>query len=308
MNTFDNIAQTIGHTPLVTLHRVCPGPAKVLAKLEFFNPSSSVKDRPALAIIDAAEASGTLLPGGTIVEATSGNMGIGLAMIGAARGYHVILTMPESMSMERRMLLRAYGAELVLTPASGGMQAAVDKANELASQPGFVLASQFANPANPAAHHSTTAEEIWADTDGSVDIVVAGIGTGGTISGLGRFLKERKPTVELVGVEPAESPLLTTGVAGPHKIQGIGANFLPANLDRDLLDDVLTISSDDAMDTARATAAHEGMLVGISSGAAIAAAGRLAASPENHGKTIVVICPSSGERELSTPLYATLQG
>ncbi len=308
MNTYDNITQTIGRTPLVKLQRVCSDAATVLAKLEFFNPSSSVKDRPALSIIEAAVAAGALVPGGTLVEATSGNMGIGLAMIGAARGYHVVLTMPESMSMERRMLLRAYGAELVLTPASGGMQAAVDKANELAKQPGFVLASQFANPANPAAHRSTTAEEIWADTDGSVDIIVAGIGTGGTISGLGQVLKQHKPDIELIGVEPAESPLLTSGTAGPHKIQGIGANFIPSNLDRELLTEVITITSEQAMETARTTAAQEGMLVGISSGAAIAAAAQVAARPENQGKTIVVICPSSGERELSTPLYAELHG
>lgn len=308
MTISSNITATVGNTPLVALQRVCGDDVTVAAKLEFYNPSSSVKDRIAIGMIDAAEASGALQPGGTIVEATSGNTGIGLAMVGAARGYRVVLTMPESMSMERRMILRAYGAELVLTPASEGMKGAVSRAQELAAAENTVLASQFANPANPAAHRSSTAEEIWEQTGGDVDIVVAGIGTGGTISGIGQVLKPRKAGLVLVGVEPAESPLLTQGTAGPHKIQGLGANFVPDTLDRDVLDEVVTISSDDAMAMARDLASREGILAGISSGAAVAAAKIVAARPENAGKRIVVILPSSGERELTTALYADLQG
>ena len=305
---YDDVTQLIGNTPLVRLNRLTEGAgATIAAKLEFYNPASSVKDRIGVSIIDAAERSGDLPAGGTIVEATSGNTGIALAMVGAARGYDVVLTMPESASKERRALLRAFGAELVLTPASEGMRGAVARAEAIAAErPGAVLARQFANEANPAIHRATTAEEIWADTDGGVDILVAGIGTGGTITGTGQVLKERKPGVQVIGVEPAESPILNGGQPGPHKIQGIGANFVPDILDRAVYDEIVDIDAETAMATARDAAKREGLLVGISSGAAIAAALQVAKRPENAGKLIVVIIPSFGERYLSTPLYADL--
>ncbi|AZC13572.1 MULTISPECIES: cysteine synthase A [unclassified Microbacterium] len=304
-----DITSAFGDTPLVRLNRVTEGlPGTVIAKLEFYNPASSVKDRLGIAIVDAAEASGELTPGGTIVEATSGNTGIALAMVGAARGYRVILAMPSSMSIERRILLRAYGAEVVLTDPAGGMKGAVAKAQEIVAEtPGAVLARQFENEANPAIHRKTTAEEILRDTDGAVDYLVAGIGTGGTITGVGQVLKERVPGVKIVAVEPADSPLLTTGTPGPHKIQGIGPNFIPAILDRGVIDEVFDVEFDDAVATARDVGAREGILVGISSGAAVWAALQLAARPEAAGKNIVVIIPSFGERYLSTPLYADLR-
>ncbi|MFV0426398.1 MAG: cysteine synthase A [Beutenbergiaceae bacterium] len=305
---YDDATQLIGNTPLVRLNKVTDGAgATVLAKLEFYNPANSVKDRIGVAIIDAAEAAGALPPGGTIVEATSGNTGIALAFVGAARGYNVVLTMPETMSNERKMLLRAFGAELVLTPGSEGMKGAVNRANEIAQErPGSVLARQFANEANPAIHRKTTAEEIWKDTDGNVDIVVAGIGTGGTITGVGQVLKERKPDIKIIAVEPAESPILNGGAPGPHKIQGLGANFVPEILDTSVYDEVIDVTADTAVATARRAAAEEGLLVGISSGAAINAATQVAQRPENAGKTIVVVIPSFGERYLSTILFADL--
>ncbi|RXZ70095.1 cysteine synthase A [Agromyces albus] len=305
---FDNITEVFGRTPLVRLNRVTDGAdATVLAKLEFYNPSASVKDRLGVAIVDAAEASGELAPGGTIVEGTSGNTGIALAMVGAARGYRVIIAMPETMSKERRGLLRAYGAELVLTPGSEGMKGAVARAEQLVAEtPGAVLAKQFENEANVEIHRRTTAEEVWNDTDGEVDIFVSGIGTGGTISGVGQVLKERKPEVKIVGVEPAESPILNGGAPGPHKIQGIGANFVPAILDRDIYDEIIDVNIDQAIATARRLGVEEGILGGISSGATIYAAAQLAQRPENAGKTIVVIAASYGERYLSTVLYEGL--
>jgi len=305
---YDDATALIGNTPLVRINKLSAGlDATILAKLEFYNPANSVKDRIGVAIVDAAEASGELPPGGTIVEATSGNTGIALAFVGAARGYKVVLTMPESMSKERRALLRAFGAELVLTPAGEGMKGAVERANAIAAErEGAVLARQFANEANPAIHRKTTAEEIWADTDGEVDIFVAGIGTGGTITGVGQVLKERKPGVKVVGVEPAESPILNGGAPGPHKIQGIGANFVPEILDTSVYDEIIDIDADTAVTFARRAAAEEGLLVGISSGAALAASLQLAARPENAGKTIVAIIPSFGERYLSTVLYSDL--
>jgi len=310
MPIHDDVTHLIGNTPLVRINRLFPDAAPgvtVAAKLEFYNPANSVKDRIGVSIVDAAEASGQLPPGGTIIEATSGNTGIALAMVGAARGYHVVLTMPESMSKERRALLRAFGAELVLTDPSKGMKGAVDAAVELAGQrPGAVLARQFANEANPAIHRRTTAEEIWRDTDGGVDIVVAGIGTGGTITGVGQVLKERKPGVQIVAVEPAESPILNGGQPGPHKIQGIGANFVPEILDTSIYDEVIDVNIDQSVATARAAATQEGLLVGLSSGAALFAAGQVASRPENAGKTIVVIIPSFGERYLSTVLFEGL--
>ena len=305
---YENATQLIGNTPLVRINKLTAGSsATVVAKLEFYNPANSVKDRIGVAIIDAAEESGELQPGGTVVEATSGNTGIALAFVGAARGYHVVLTMPESMSKERRALLRAFGAELILTPAALGMKGAVDEANRIAAErPGSVLARQFANAANPEIHRRTTAEEIWADTDGEVDIVVAGIGTGGTITGVGQVLKARKPGVQIVGVEPAESPILNGGAPGPHKIQGLGANFVPEILDTTIYDEIMDIDGDTAVAVARRAAREEGLLVGISSGAALQAAMLLADRPENAGKLIVVIIPSFGERYLSTVLYADL--
>lgn len=305
---YDDATKLIGNTPLVRINTLTEGAvATVLAKLEFYNPSNSVKDRIGVAIVDAAEASGELKPGGTIVEATSGNTGIALAMVGAARGYNVVLTMPETMSKERRALLRAFGAELILTPGPGGMKGAIDAADEIAAErPGAVLARQFTNLANPEIHRKTTAVEIWEDTDGEVDIVVAGIGTGGTITGVGEVLKSKKPSVQIIAVEPAESALLTGGAAGPHKIQGLGANFIPEILNTEIYDEVIDVDSETAIATARAAARKEGLLVGISSGAALHAAIEVAKRPENAGKTIVVIIPSFGERYLSTVLYADL--
>ena len=305
---YDDATALIGNTPLVRINKLTDGaPATVVGKLEFYNPASSVKDRIAVAIVDAAAQAGALAPGGTIVEATSGNTGIGLAFVGAARGYHVVLTMPETMSKERRALLRAFGAELVLTPGADGMKGAVTAAEQIAAErPGAVLARQFANPANPEIHRRTTAEEIWADTDGEVDIVVAGIGTGGTITGVGQVLKERKPGVQIVGVEPAESPILNGGEPGPHKIQGIGANFVPEILDTGVYDEIIDVDADTAVAVARRAAKDEGLLVGISSGAALHAATLLARRPENAGKLIVTIIPSFGERYLSTILYSDL--
>lgn len=308
-NIYSNITELIGKTPLVRLNRIADGtPATILAKLEFFNPANSVKDRIAVNIIDTAEKEGKLKPGGTIIEATSGNTGIGLAWVGAARGYKVILTMPSSMSKERRALLRAFGAELILTdPAAGGMQGAVDKAKELAASiPGSILASQFANEANPEIHEATTGEEIWADTSGDVDYLVSAFGTGGTITGAGRALRKHNPHVQLIAVEPSESPLLSQGTANPHKIQGIGANFIPEVLDTSILNEVMTVSSDDAMSMARRVATQEGILVGISSGAAIQAAYEIAQRPQAEGKTIVVVVPDFGERYLSTQLFEGL--
>lgn len=309
MTIHDNITDLIGGTPLVKLNRLTEGlPGTVVAKLEFYNPANSVKDRIGKAIIDAAEASGELKPGGTIVEGTSGNTGIALALVGAARGYKVILTMPDTMSQERRVVLRAFGAELVLTPGSEGMKGAVSKANEIVENTeNAILASQFANKANPEVHAATTGEEIWADTDGNVDYFVAGIGTGGTITGAGRTLKKHNPDVKLVAVEPADSPLLTEGKAGPHKIQGLGANFVPDILDKDLLDEVLTSTNEDAIATSRELAKQEGILGGISAGANVKAALEVAARPEAEGKTIVVIIPDFGERYVSSILYQDLR-
>ena len=305
---YDDATQLIGNTPLVRINKLTKGSgATVLAKLEFYNPANSVKDRIGVAIIDAAEKDGSLKPGGTIVEATSGNTGIALAFVGAARGYKVVLTMPESMSKERRALLRAFGAELILTPGPAGMKGAVDESEKVAAErPGAILARQFANLANPQIHRETTAEEIWNDTDGEVDILVAGIGTGGTITGVGEVLKDRKPGVQIIAVEPAESPILNGGEPGPHKIQGIGANFVPEILNTDIYDEVIDVDSETAVSTARAAAREEGLLVGISSGAALHAASIVAKRPENKGKTIVVIIPSFGERYLSSVLYADL--
>ena len=306
MTVYSNVTELIGRTPLVKLNRIAGNNATVAAKLEFYNPANSVKDRIGAAIIEAAEASGELKPGGTIVEGTSGNTGIALAMVGAAKGYKVVLAMPETMSLERRALLRAYGAELVLTPGPLGMKGAVAKAEEIAKERGGVLARQFANPANLDVHRRTTAEEIWADTDGKVDIVVAGVGTGGTVSGVGQVLKERKPEVKVIAVEPAESPILSGGQPGPHKIQGLGANFVPEILDRDAIDEVITRNIDQSLEFARAAATQEGLLVGISSGAALSAAVEIANRPENAGKTIVAVLPDFGERYLSTILFEGL--
>src|SRR6476469_10532223 len=307
MPIYDDVTKLIGNTPLVRLNKITDGAdATVAAKLEFYNPASSVKDRIGVAIVDAAEASGQLKPGGTIVEATSGNTGIALAMVGAARGYQVVLTMPETMSKERKALLKAYGAELVLTEGALGMKGAVAKSEEIAAERGGILARQFANAANPEVHRRTTAVEIWDDTDGEVDIVVAGIGTGGTITGVGQVLKEKKPSVQMIAVEPAESPILNGGQPGPHKIQGLGSNFVPEILDRDIYDEVIDVNAETSVEWARRAAKEEGLLVGISSGAALAAANQVATRPENAGKTIVVIIPSFGERYLSTILFSDL--
>ena len=308
MRVAADVTELVGGTPLVRLNRVTDGAgATVLAKLEFFNPGSSVKDRIGVAMLDAAAEAGLIGPDTVIVEPTSGNTGIALAMVAAARGIKVILTMPETMSKERRTLLRAFGAELVLTPGPDGMGGAIAKAKELAAaNPNYLIPQQFENPANPEIHRRTTAQEIWDDTEGTVDIVVAGIGTGGTITGVGQVLKQRKPEVQVIAVEPAASPVLSGGAKGPHPIQGIGAGFVPAILDTSVYDEVVTVAADDALATARRAAAEEGLLVGISSGAAIWAAAQVAARPENAGRTIVVIVPSSGERYLSTVLFADL--
>lgn len=302
---YDNVSELVGRTPIVRLNRLTEGlGAEVVAKLEFYNPANSVKDRIGVAIIDDAEQSGALKPGGTIVEATSGNTGIALAMIGAARGYKVILTMPDTMSIERRVMLRAYGAEIVLTPGAEGMAGAVARAKEIIAQTeNAVAADQFANPANPAIHESTTGVEVWDDTGGKVDIFVAGIGTGGTLTGVGHYLRARKPGVQLVGVEPADSPILTGGNPGPHKIQGIGPNFIPEVLDRDVYDEIIDVEFDDAVRVARALGTDEGILGGISAGANVWAALELAKRPDNSGKLIVVVVPDFGERYISTPLF-----
>lgn len=304
-----DITTAFGNTPLVRLNHVTEGlGSEVLAKLEYFNPGSSVKDRLGIAIINAAEKDGSLKPGGTIVEATSGNTGIALSLVGAARGYKVILTMPASMSKERRVLLKAFGAELVLTDPTVGMKGAVAEAERIAADtPGAILAHQFENAANAQIHRETTAEEIWRDTDGEVDIFVAGIGTGGTITGVGQVLKERKPGVQVIAVEPTASPLLSQGTPGPAKIQGIGPNFVPPILDTTVYDEVVTVEFEDALATSRALAAREGLLVGISGGAAAWAALQVAARPENAGKKIVVIIPDTGERYLSTALFEDLR-
>ena len=305
----ENILDTICGTPLVRLNESVKGlKANVYAKVESFNPANSVKDRIGRAIVDAAEESGELKPGGTIIEATSGNTGIALALVGAARGYKVVLTMPETMSNERRVLLRAYGAEIVLTPGAAGMQGAVDKANEIAeTEDNAILARQFANQANAQVHYKTTGPEIWEDTDGNVDIFVAGIGTGGTISGAGKYLKEKNPDLKAIAVEPAASPLLTEGKAGPHKIQGLGANFIPEILNRSVLDEVITVSNEDAVKASRKLAVDDGILGGISTGANIKAALEVAAREENEGKNIVVIIPDFGERYVSTLLYEDIR-
>lgn len=307
---YNNVTEVVGGTPIVRLNRLDENlPGNVAVKLEFYNPANSVKDRIGVAIIDAAEKAGALKPGGTIVEGTSGNTGIALAMVGAARGYKVILTMPETMSNERRVMLRAYGAEIVLTPGSEGMRGAVEKAKEIvASTENAVLASQFSNEANPTVHYKTTGPEIWESTEGKIDIFVAGIGTGGTISGAGKYLKEKNPNVKIVAVEPKDSPLLTEGKAGPHKIQGLGANFIPDTLNRDIYDAVVDVSIEDAVSTARALGTHEGILGGISSGASVWAALEEAKKSENAGKLIVAIVCDFGERYISTLLYEDIRG
>ena len=306
MNVYNNITEVFGNTPLVKLHKVIDGaPANVYAKLEFYNPTSTVKDRLGIAMVDAAEKSGQLKPGGTIVEATSGNTGIALAMVGAARGYKTILTMPESMSKERRALLRAFGAELVLTPAAEGMRGAVAKAEEIGAT-GAVLVRQFENQAGPEIHRKTTGTEIWRDLDGNVDAIVAGIGTGGTITGVGQFLREKNPAIKIFAVEPAASPILNGGKPGGHPIQGIGPNFIPPVLDTNIYNEVLDASAEDAVKYARRAASEEGILAGISSGAALWGASQIAHRAEFAGKNIVVIIPSFGERYLSTILYQDL--
>ena len=305
---YTSITQLIGGTPLVELSNYEAEnklEAKILAKLEYFNPAGSVKDRIAKAMLDDAEAKGVLKPGATIIEPTSGNTGIGLASVAAARGYKIILTMPETMSVERRNLLKAYGAELVLTDGAKGMKGAIEKANELAAAtPGSFIPGQFVNPANPAIHRATTGPEIWADTDGKVDIFVAGVGTGGTLTGVGEYLKSQNPNVKIVAVEPAGSPVLSKGVAGPHKIQGIGAGFVPDTLNTSVYDEIIAVENEDAFKTGRAIARKEGVLIGISSGAAVYAATVLAPRPENKGKTIVALLPDTGDRYLSTPLFS----
>ncbi len=308
MKIYDNITQVVGNTPLVRLNRIMgDSKAEVFAKLEFYNPSATVKDRIGIAMVDAAEKSGDLPPSGTIVEATSGNTGIALAMVGAARGYRVVLTMPDSMSMERRTLLRAYGAELVLTPAAEGMRGAVAKAEEIGGESGAVLVRQFANEANPEIHRNTTGEEIWRDTDGTVDALVAGIGTGGTITGSGQTLKKHNPDIKVFAVEPEASPILTGGDPSGHPLQGIGANFVPEILDTEIYDEVLDAPTKESIRFARMASDQEGILAGISSGSALWAAYQVANRPEMAGKRIVVIIPSFGERYLSTVLYEDLR-
>lgn len=308
MNTVKKITDLIGHTPLMELENTEKAnglEATVLAKLEYFNPAGSVKDRIAKAMVDDAEAKGLLKQGSVIIEPTSGNTGIGLASVAAARGYRLIIAMPETMSVERRNLMKAYGAELVLTEGAKGMTGAIEKAEELAKEiPNSFIPAQFSNPANPAAHEKTTGVEIWEDTDGKVDIFVAGVGTGGTISGVGKYLKSKNPNVKVVAVEPKSSPVLSEGKAGPHKIQGIGAGFIPETLDTKIYDEIIAVENDDAFETGRAIARTEGVLVGISSGAAVWAAIQLAKRPENKGKTIVALLPDTGERYLSTPMFA----
>lgn len=308
MRTFDKITDLIGGTPILKLNNYITLnelPASIYAKLEYFNPAGSVKDRIAKAMIDDAEAKGALKPGAVIIEPTSGNTGIGLAAVAASKGYRIILTMPETMSVERRNLLKAYGAELVLTDGAKGMKGAIAKAEELAQQiEGGFIPSQFTNSANPTAHFNTTGPEIWEDTDGKVDIFVAGVGTGGTVSGVGKYLKSKNPNVKVVAVEPAGSPVLSKGVAGPHKIQGIGAGFVPETLDTKIYDEIIAVENEDAFATGRTLARKEGLLVGISSGAAVYAATQLAKRPENKGKNIVVLLPDTGDRYLSTPMFA----
>ena len=308
MRTFDKITDLIGGTPILKLNNYIALnelPANIYAKLEYFNPAGSVKDRIAKAMIDDAEAKGALKPGAVIIEPTSGNTGIGRAAVAASKGYRIILTMPETMSVERRNLLKAYGAELVLTDGAKGMKGAIAKAEELAQQiEGGFIPSQFTNSANPTAHFNTTGPEIWEDTDGKVDIFVAGVGTGGTVSGVGKYLKSKNPNVKVVAVEPAGSPVLSKGVAGPHKIQGIGAGFVPETLDTKIYDEIIAVENEDAFATGRTLARKEGLLVGISSGAAVYAATQLAKRPENKGKNIVVLLPDTGDRYLSTPMFA----
>lgn len=308
MKISDKITDLIGKTPLLKLNNYINDnklDADIVGKLEYFNPAGSVKDRIAKAMIDEAEATGVLQPGSVIIEPTSGNTGIGLAAVAASRGYKIILTMPETMSVERRNLLKAYGAELVLTDGSKGMKGAIEKAQELSeSTPNSFIPSQFTNSANPKAHFNTTGPEIWEDTDGKVDIFVAGVGTGGTVSGVGKYLKSKNPNVKVVAVEPAGSPVLTKGTPGPHKIQGIGAGFVPETLDTDVYDEVIAVENEDAFETGRTLARKEGLLVGISSGAAVYAATVLAKRPENKGKVIVSLLPDTGERYLSTPMFA----
>lgn len=306
---YNNITEAIGGTPMIRLNRLDADlPGNVALKLEFYNPANSVKDRIGRAIIDAAEEAGALKPGGTIVEGTSGNTGIALAMVGAARGYKVILTMPETMSTERRVMLRAYGAEIVLTPGADGMRGAVEKAAEIVeNSENAILASQFSNKANPEIHYNTTGPEIWEATDGEIDIFVAGVGTGGTVSGAGKFLKEKNPEIKIVAVEPSDSPLLSGGQAGPHKIQGLGANFVPNTLDREIYDAVIPVTAEDSVKTARALGTQEGILGGISSGAAVWAALEEAKKSENKDKLIVAVVPDFGERYISTILYEDIR-